>query len=104
MRRVREDRPDYVFAAFTGVDKASHARGHDSALVREALRIVDQAAGRLREDAERGGWWNDTHLWIVSDHGHAQSAITRISRASLPRPVHAPWRIRGRPASRPTRR
>jgi len=71
-RRVREDRPDYAFAAFTGVDKASHARGHESPLVRDALRIVDQAAARIRDDAERGGWWDDTHLWIVSDHGHSE--------------------------------
>jgi hypothetical protein len=72
VRRMREERPDYLFAAFTGVDKASHARGHGAALVRDALRIVDDAAGRLRADAERGGWWDDTHLWIVSDHGHAE--------------------------------
>jgi hypothetical protein len=72
VRRMREERPDYLFAAFTGVDKASHARGHDDALVREALGIVDDAVARLREDAEREGWWDDTHLWIVSDHGHAE--------------------------------
>jgi arylsulfatase A-like enzyme len=53
------------------VDKASHARGHDDALVHEALAIVDDVAGRLREDAERGGWWGETHLWLVSDHGHS---------------------------------
>ncbi len=70
-RRIRDDRPDYVFAAFTGVDKASHARGHGGALVHEALGIVDTAVARMRDDAERGGWWKDTHLWIVSDHGHS---------------------------------
>ena len=58
-------------AALTGIDKASHARGHEDALVRDALRIVDDVAARLRHDAERGGYWNDTHLWIVSDHGHS---------------------------------
>jgi predicted AlkP superfamily pyrophosphatase or phosphodiesterase len=71
VQRMREERPDFLFAAFTGVDKASHARGHDDALVHEAMRIVDDAAARLRDDAERGGWWEDTHLWVVSDHGHA---------------------------------
>ena len=71
-RRVREERPDYVFAAFAGVDKASHARGHGSALVHEALAIVDATAARLRSDAEAGGWWDDTHLFVVSDHGHSE--------------------------------
>jgi hypothetical protein len=40
-------------------------------MVHEALTIVDDAVARLRDDAERGGWWRDTHLWVVSDHGHA---------------------------------
>jgi hypothetical protein len=71
VERMRLERPDYLFAAFTGIDKASHARGHEDALVRDALRIVDDVAARLRHDAERGGYWNDTHLWIVSDHGHS---------------------------------
>lgn len=74
-RRVREaragERPRIVFCALTGVDKTSHSRGHDAPIVRDALRIVDDVAAELRHDAERGGWWHDTHLWIVSDHGHA---------------------------------
>jgi arylsulfatase A-like enzyme len=71
VRRVREERPDYLFAALTGVDKASHARGHEDELVRDALTLVDETVARLREEAERGGWWSETHLWVVSDHGHA---------------------------------
>jgi hypothetical protein len=71
VRRMRDDRPDYLFAALTGVDKASHARGHEDEMVRDALAIVDDTVARLRDDAERGGWWRDAHLWIVSDHGHA---------------------------------
>ncbi len=70
-RRVREERPDYVFAALAGVDKASHALGHESALAHEALAIVDATAARLRSDAEAGGWWDDTRLFVVSDHGHS---------------------------------
>jgi len=70
-RRVRERRPAVTFAAFTGVDKTSHSAGHDAPIVREALRIVDETAARLRADAERDGCWADTHLWIVSDHGHS---------------------------------
>ena len=70
-QRVREERPRFVFAALTGIDKTSHAEGHDHGLVRDAMRIVDEVAAQLRADAERGGWWKETHLWIVSDHGHS---------------------------------
>jgi hypothetical protein len=71
VRRVRRDNPQFVFAAFTGIDKASHALGHDSALGREAIATIDDVVGELRHDAERAGSWEQTHLWIVSDHGHS---------------------------------
>ena len=93
--RLREDRPDYLFAAFTGVDKASHARGHGSALVREALRILDDTTAELRSDAEKGGWWDQTHLWIVSDHGHAEvhshEDLARVVEACGVRTAAHPW-------------
>jgi len=95
VRRMREERPDYLFAAFTGVDKASHARGHDDRLVADALAIVDDAVARLRDDAERGGWWKDTLLWIVSDHGHApvhtHEDLAAIVAATGLRTVAHPW-------------
>ncbi len=70
VRRMREERPDFLFAALTGIDKASHAGGSEHAMVRDALAIVDHVVARLRDEAERGGWWAETHLWVVSDHGH----------------------------------
>jgi hypothetical protein len=95
VRRMREERPDYLFAAFTGVDKASHARAHTDALVMEAMRIVDDTATLLRADAERGGWWEDTHLWIVSDHGHSpvhtHEDLAGVVRGLGHRTVAHPW-------------
>ncbi len=72
--RIRRERPDFVFAALTGIDKTSHSQGHDSQVVREAMRIVDETAAEIRSDAERDGTWENTHLWIVSDHGHSPVA------------------------------
>jgi predicted AlkP superfamily pyrophosphatase or phosphodiesterase len=95
VRRMREERPDFLFAAFTGVDKASHARGHDDPLVHEAMQIVDDATSRLRDDAERGGWWDDTHLWVVSDHGHSpvhtHEDLVAVVAATGRRTVAHPW-------------
>ena len=95
VRRLREERPDYVFAAFTGVDKASHARGHSDELALEAMRIVDGVAARIREDAVRDGWWQDTHLWIVSDHGHSpvhtHEDLAGVIRGLGHRTVAHPW-------------
>jgi arylsulfatase A-like enzyme len=71
VRRVREERPDFVFAALTGIDKTSHAEGHDAPIVGDAIAIVDDVVARLRDDAERLGYWDDLHIWITSDHGHS---------------------------------
>jgi hypothetical protein len=98
VRRMRDERPDYLFAALTGVDKASHAGGHADALVHEALTIVDDTVGRLRADAERGGWWGDTHLWVVSDHGHAavhtHEDLAGVVAAAGHRTAAHPWSAR----------
>jgi hypothetical protein len=95
MDRVRASRPSYVFAALTGFDKASHARGHDSSLVRDALGAVDDLAGRLRDEAARGGWWDETHLWIASDHGHSPTHshddLARVIAGMGHRTVAHPW-------------
>lgn len=72
VRRVREDRPNFVFVALTGIDKASHAEGHDAPIVGEAIAVVDDMVARLRSDAERFGYWDDTSIWITSDHGHSR--------------------------------
>ncbi|HWJ23383.1 MAG TPA: alkaline phosphatase family protein, partial [Gemmatimonadaceae bacterium] len=71
VRAVRERKPSVTFAAFTGVDKTSHSEGHDAPVVLDALAIVDDVAARIRADAERAGTWDETQLWIVSDHGHS---------------------------------
>lgn len=71
-RRIRRDRPEFVFAALTGIDKSSHSQGHDAPVVVEAMQIVDQVAAEIRHDAERGGTYENTYLWIVSDHGHSR--------------------------------
>ena len=98
VRRVRDERPRYAFAALTGVDKASHARGHGDSLVHEALAIVDDVAARLRADAEQGGYWDDTHLWIVSDHGHAEvhahEDLARLVEEFGPRTMAHPFTTR----------
>jgi arylsulfatase A-like enzyme len=71
VRRIRDERPDFVFAALTGIDKSSHAAGHDAPIVGDAIGIVDELVARIRDDAERLGYWDDTHVWITSDHGHS---------------------------------
>jgi hypothetical protein len=95
MRVVRSQRPRFVFTALTGVDKASHASGHDAAVVVDALRIVDDMAARIRGDAERRGDWPDTLLLVVSDHGHSavreHEDLVKVVEQAGHRVVAHPW-------------
>ena len=98
VRRVRDERPDFVFAALTGIDKSSHAAGHDAPIVGDAIGIVDALVARIRDDAERLGYWKDTHVWITSDHGHspvrAHDDLARgIAECGLRVMAH-PWILR----------
>ena len=69
--RIGRERPELAFCALASIDKVCHAAGHESAVVRDALRIVDGTVAHIRDDAERDGRWERMHLWIVSDHGHS---------------------------------
>lgn len=70
--RISREKPDFAFAALTGADKTSHAAGSDSPLLLESLRIVDDLVGELRSNLEEARRWEQTQLWVVSDHGHVQ--------------------------------
>jgi arylsulfatase A-like enzyme len=98
VQRVRDERPEFGFAAFTGIDKASHAFGHDSGMVHDAMRVVDDMCGRIRGDAERSGRWDSTHLWVVSDHGHSRVTthedLARVVASLGFRVVAHPWTVR----------
>ncbi|HEY4139727.1 MAG TPA: alkaline phosphatase family protein, partial [Casimicrobiaceae bacterium] len=100
-RRIRDDKPEFVFAALTGVDKVSHARGHEAPMVGDALRIVDGAAAQIRNDAERAGRWDDMSLWIVSDHGHSRVTshedLAALVAAAGFRTISHPWVFGFRP-------
>jgi hypothetical protein len=71
VERIRKSKPDFVFAALTGIDKTSHSEGHVGPYVDQGYQIVDETVARIRADAEANGTWENTQLWVVSDHGHS---------------------------------
>jgi hypothetical protein len=95
VRKIREYRPRFAFAALMGVDKASHAEGHEAPVVLDALRIVDHMAATIRAEAEQRGEWERTSMWVVSDHGHSavreHEDLAAIVRALGHRVVAHPW-------------
>ncbi len=69
---LRSQRTRFAFIALTGIDKTSHAEGHDAPIVGDAMRIVDDTVAQIRSDAERDGRWSKMSLWVGSDHGHSR--------------------------------
>jgi hypothetical protein len=94
-RRIREHRPELSFVALLGLDKTSHASGYDSPAAHGALRAMDDTVAELRDDAERAGRWEDTQLWVVSDHGHSNvrehDDVAACVRTLGHRVISHPW-------------
>jgi len=94
-RHIIDQRPEFACIALLGLDKASHTAGHDSALARRALATIDAAVAELRFALERAGRWDDTRIWVVSDHGHsavrAHDDLAALVRAAGHRVLAHPW-------------
>jgi hypothetical protein len=92
---ILEQRPAFACIALFGLDKASHSDGQGSPLARRALAGIDAAIGQLRAGLERAGLWEETQLWIVSDHGHSavrtHDDLAELARASGHRVLAHPW-------------
>lgn len=95
IKHIIAQRPAFACIAMLGLDKASHSAGQDSVIAGRALATIDAAVADLREALERAGRWEETHLWIVSDHGHSRVAahddLAALVRASGHRVLAHPW-------------
>lgn len=102
IRHVGTMRPRFTFAAFVGIDKSSHSRGHRDPLVLDAMRIVDATVAGIRADAMRDGRWEDMLLCVVSDHGHSPVSghddLASLMRELGHRTIAHPWVFGPRPA------
>ena len=80
-RRVRVERPDFVFAALTGVDKVSHARGQDSPMMHRCARASSTRRRRgFATTPSASGRWDDMHaVDRERSRPFARDARTRIS-------------------------
>ncbi len=63
----------FLFTVFPGIDTYSHLSHcrHPQAI--EAYRFVDRAVGEIGKTLKRDGKWDETALFIVSDHGLSET-------------------------------
>jgi hypothetical protein len=59
----------FLFVVFPGIDEYSHLSAPDDAKVIERYLFLDFAVGEISRLLKKRGKWDDTQLWITSDHG-----------------------------------
>ena len=60
---------EFLFVVFPGIDVYSHITDPRHDYVIGQYKFLDSAVGRLAGELKALGKWDDTLLWIVSDHG-----------------------------------
>ena len=71
LREPDATRPRFVSLYLQNTDDAGHRGGPSSPVVRDGIREIDIALGRLRDGLIAAGRWDLTDLVVVSDHGMA---------------------------------
>ena len=64
-------KPDLLLLHFEELDHQEHATGPFSPESCRALEEIDGQLARLVQAAQKAGFWEDTALLVVSDHGFA---------------------------------
>ncbi len=72
LRLPARERPHLILLYFSDTDWQGHEHGPESPQVREAVRTVDRALGRLLDGLDRLPHGDEVHLVLVSDHGMAE--------------------------------
>lgn len=66
-------RPGFLAIHFLELDGAQHRHGPGSAAAREALEQIDGYLGELFGVLDQEGCWEQTSLFVVSDHGFLEA-------------------------------
>lgn len=68
-----KDDPEFLFVVLPGIDEFSHLSSPFHPRTFEAYEVLDRAVGRLVADLKKRGWWEETLIFIVSDHGLSET-------------------------------
>jgi len=65
--------PEFLFVVFPGIDEFSHLASPLHSRTHEAYQRLDRAVGRIVASLKQRGRWEETMVWIVSDHGLSET-------------------------------
>ncbi len=64
---------DFLFTVIPGIDEYSHLASPTHEYAIGQYRALDSGVGELVKKLKKKGQWEDTMLWIVSDHGLSET-------------------------------
>lgn len=88
---IRENRPQFLFIHFDGVDHAGHAFGWKSPTYYKSVELVDSLIGDVLQAIEDAGMGGKTLVLVTADHGGVGTKHGGESLAEL----EIPWIVRG---------
>lgn len=59
----------FLFVVYPGIDEYGHLAGPKHEATLESYKFLDESIGEIVEELKKKNEWEDTQLWIVSDHG-----------------------------------
>ncbi len=71
--RALEEDPEFLFAVFPGIDEFSHVMSPFHSKTLEAYEELDRWMGRLVQKLKTKGIWEETGIFLVSDHGLSET-------------------------------
>lgn len=75
--------PSLLMLHLLNLDGVNHREGPNSSASRDALKLADQMVGQIVESLDRAGVRERTTLFIVSDHGFAESPVSLLPNVML---------------------
>lgn len=69
LKATLKKRPTFLFAVFPGIDEYSHLTHPHHEKVLDRYHWLDGAIGTIVSDFKDAGTWDETALFLVSDHG-----------------------------------
>lgn len=64
---------ELIFMVLPGIDEYSHIANYKDPEAIAAYKKVDKAVALAHSELSKRGLWNDTLLWLVSDHGLSET-------------------------------
>jgi len=69
-----KDDPEFLFVVLPGIDEFSHLSSPFHPRTFEGYEALDRTIGKVVAELKRRGWWEETMIVIVSDHGLSETS------------------------------